>query len=175
MAQLDYGYIAQLVVQARSGSADAFGELYASTYQKQYLFSASFLEDPGLAREALRETYITALKSLASLTDPRLFVSWLNQINFRTCYQLSVRQTAQEPAASESAVVTVEKLTCTIGQIMALPFSESQAVFLRYCKGMPVRTIADRMEISGTAVRNYLASGRMRLSRLQRSLERSGK
>ena len=35
MAELDYDYIAQLVVQAQKGSSDAFAELYAATYRRQ--------------------------------------------------------------------------------------------------------------------------------------------
>lgn len=170
MAQLDYGYISRLAVQAQGGNADAFGELYASTYQNQYRFSASFLGDPALAREALQETYTTALKSLCTLSDPRVFVSWLSQINFRTCYRLSIRQASPE---QQTAVIDFREYN--LQQIMALPFSESQAIFLRHFRRMPVRSIAELMEIRPGSVLSYLSSGKKRLSRLQYTTERSGR
>ncbi len=60
--------------------------------QKQYHFAYSYLKDEYLAQDALQETYIIALKELSKLQDPMLLVAWLNQINFRVCYQLYRKQ-----------------------------------------------------------------------------------
>lgn len=92
MPALDYNYMAELVVNAQSGDSDAFAELYAATYQKQYQFAYSYLKDMYLAQDALQETYIIALKELSKLKDPMLLVAWLNQINFRICFQLHKKQ-----------------------------------------------------------------------------------
>lgn len=92
MSALDYNYIADLVVSAQGGDSDAFAELYAATYQKQYHFAYSYLKDEYLAQDALQETYIIAFKELSKLHDPMLLVAWLNQINFRVCYQLYRKQ-----------------------------------------------------------------------------------
>lgn len=92
MAALDYNYIAELVVKAQHGDSDAFAELYAATYQKQYYFAYSYLKDEYLAQDALQETYIIALKDISKLKDPMLVVAWLNQINFRICFQLHKKQ-----------------------------------------------------------------------------------
>lgn len=88
MESLDYKYIAKLVTRAHMGDSDAFAELYAATYQREYLFSYRYLRDEYLAQDALQETYILALKNLSKLKDPMLVISWLNQINFRVCYNL---------------------------------------------------------------------------------------
>ena len=45
MPALDYSYMAELVVNAQGGDSDAFAELYAATYQKQYQFAYSYLKD----------------------------------------------------------------------------------------------------------------------------------
>ena len=92
MAELDYNYIAGLVELAREGDSDSFAELYAATYRKQYTFAYCYLKDEFLAQDALQETYILALKNLSSLKDPKLFVSWLNQINFRVCFGMANKQ-----------------------------------------------------------------------------------
>lgn len=88
MSALDYNYIAELTSRAQTGDSDAFAELYAATYQRQYHFACSYLKDSYLAQDALQETYILALKNLSKLKDPSLVIAWLNQINFRVCYNL---------------------------------------------------------------------------------------
>lgn len=92
MSALDYNYVADLVVKAQNSDSDAFAELYAATYQKQYQFAYSYLKDEYLAQDALQETYIIALKDISKLKDPMLVVAWLNQINFRICFQLHKKQ-----------------------------------------------------------------------------------
>ena len=182
MAQLDYNYIADLVLRARAGDSDSFAELYASTYQKQYMFSCSYLKDEDLAQDALQETYITALKSLTALKDPKLFVSWLSQINFRICYNLAAKQvrineetslynnpSVEAGAASansvENRVIQIDQEQYILQQVIALPFSESQAIFLHYYRSIPIEQIASMMEISRSSVKRYLASGKKRLAK----------
>ena len=181
MADLDYNYIGRLVENARVGNSDAFAELYAATYQKQYIFSYCYLKDKFLAQDALQETYILALKNLATLNDPKLFVSWLNQINFRVCYDMSEKQkrwneetsryadedvgyrVSDEPTPEER-VLSEDNRDFVLQQVMALPYSESQVVFLHYYKDMTIEDISYMMDISKSTVKRYLASGKKRLS-----------
>ena len=51
-----------------------------------------------------------------------------------------------------------------INQILALPFSESQAIFLRYYRNMKVGDIARMMDISQSSVKRYLTNGRKMLA-----------
>lgn len=179
MAELDFNYIAKLVEFARAGDSDAFAELYAATVQKQYAFSRSYLRDDDLAQDALQETYVTALKYLNTLNDPKLFVSWLNQINFRTCYKLSARQARYdaETAAFESGAESAESEALTpeehaldadrkdfiLQQVMALPYSESQVIFLHYFREMKLDAVAEMLQMSRSTVKRCLASGKKRL------------
>ena len=39
MSALDYNYVANLVVNAQLGDSNAFAELYAATYQREYHFA----------------------------------------------------------------------------------------------------------------------------------------
>lgn len=50
MEALDYKYIAKLVSRAQIGDTDAFAELYAATYQRQYLYAYHYLKDVGVKR-----------------------------------------------------------------------------------------------------------------------------
>ena len=50
MADLDYQYLAKIVTRAQAGDSDAFAELYAATYQKQYRFACKYLREEYLAQ-----------------------------------------------------------------------------------------------------------------------------
>ena len=191
MPALDYNYMSQRVVNAQSGDSDAFAELYAATYQKQYQFAYSYLKDEYLAQDALQETYIIALKELSKLKDPMLLVAWLNQINFRVCFQLHKKQKRydaemggyyegdpdreQLPANSQIAlssssanpedmVVKVDSREYIMKQIMKLPFTEAQVIILRFYRSLKYNEIAELLEISQSSVKRYLNSGKEHLA-----------
>lgn len=190
MPTLDYKYIATLVSRAQSGDSDAFAELYAATYQKQYYFACHYLKDEYLAQDALQETYILALKNLTKLKDSTLVVAWLNQINFRVCYNLSQKQKRYNhelelsdetidgfgsdmtdlPASAgshnpEDSVVRIDSEEYIMNQVLKLPFTESQVILLKYYQNMKYDEIAKLMDISKSSVKRYLISGRERLAK----------
>lgn len=190
MATWDYNYIADLVIRAQSSDSDAFAELYAATYQRQYHFSYRYLKDEYLAQDALQETYIVALKNISKLKEPSLVIAWLNQINFRICYNLNTKQqryrqemteydgSAEEPPAPpdsgsdpESTVIEVDSRKYLMNQILKLPFTESQVILLKYYQHMKQDEIAQLMDISRSSVKRYLSSG---LKRLQHVLQKGG-
>ena len=178
MAELDHKYLSELVLRAQEGDSDSFAELYVATYQYQYRFSYRYLQDQFLAQDALQETYILALKNLTTLRDPQVFVSWLNQINMRICfrihrqqkrqdlqllrYDLLHRQDANDP---EDLAVKQDFEDRLVRQILKLPFSESQAIILRYFRNMKLDEVADMMDISVSSVKRYLESAKKKLQR----------
>ena len=184
MAELDYQYIGELVLRAQEGDSDAFAELYVATYQQQYRFSYRYLQDEFLAQDALQETYILALKNITTLRDSHVFVSWLNQINMRVCFDiyrrakrqnqeldryeqlhLTDRQARGEGDSPEDFAVRQDQQEYIARQVMALPFSESQVILLRYFRNMKLEEIADMMQISQSSVKRYLNSGREKLAK----------
>ena len=54
MAALDYSYLASLVSRVQDGDSNAFAELYAATYQKEYRFAYKYLKEEYLAQDALQ-------------------------------------------------------------------------------------------------------------------------
>lgn len=181
MAEIDYNYIGELVERAKNGDSDAFAELYLATYQKQYLFCYNYLGDEYLAQDALQETYIRALKNLGSLEDPKLFISWLNQINLHVCYSMKEKKNrssaelenyaagmADDVASDDSPenhVVKIDDSKYIFNEILALPGSESNAIILHYYKNLPIKEIAYIMDVSKSTVKRYLDSGRKRLAK----------
>lgn len=189
MTALDYHYMAELVVNAQSGDSDSFAELYAATYQKQYQFAYSYLKDTYLAQDALQETYIIALKELSKLKDPMLLVAWLNQINFRVCFQLRKKRKRYEAEMGEQIeetslgsgrdlyssavgdnpedmVVRVDSREYIMNQIMKLPFTEAQVIILKFYRNLKYDEIANLMDISRSSVKRYLNSGKSHLAKV---------
>ena len=194
MATLDYNYVADLVVNAQTGDSDAFAELYAATYQRQYHFAYTYLKDEYLAQDALQETYIIALKNLSKLKDPMLLIAWLNQINFRVCFHLQKKrkrydaelidydstdeetdsiQTDLAPHMTqrninpEDLVVRIDSKEYIMNQILKLPFTEAQVVILNY-QELKVGEIARLMDMSRSSVNRYLSSGKTHLEKILR-------
>ena len=183
MAALDYSYLASLVSRVQDGDSNAFAELYAATYQKEYRFAYKYLKEEYLAQDALQETYILALNHIGSLKDPKLFVSWLNQINFRVCFKMHQRRQKYNAEMTEydnnsetyrnrvedspeQQIVKVDQEQYIIRQVMSLPFSESQAILLRYYNNMKLDEIAKLLDCSRSSVKRYIKNGQDRLRKL---------
>ena len=185
MATVDYEYIGSLVEQIQKGNIDAFSEFYAATCKKQYEFAYNYIKDEFLAQDAVQETYISALKNIHVLKEPTLAVAWLNQINFRVCYQMQRRKNRMATASSmgengenlfemiedpdgsaEDRVVNVENKKYMVNQILNLPFTESQCILLKYYQDKSTKEIAELLDISRSSVKRYTAKALSRLKNI---------
>ncbi|MCR5272617.1 MAG: RNA polymerase sigma factor [Lachnospiraceae bacterium] len=186
MANLDYEYLAGLVRKAQQGDSNAFAELYAATYQKQYRYSYKYMQDEYLAQDALQETYVTALKNIRTLKNPDLFIAWLNQINFRICYDMQRKQRHEvmdedtsnyyygELASHEKPedeVIKVDSKNFILKQVMTLPLTESQVILMRYYQRLTLEEIGKNLDISLSTVKRHLKSGRMHLNKLLQDMQ----
>lgn len=163
MPSLDLQYIAELVVQAQEGDSNAFAELFAATYQKQYAFAYVYLQDDFLAQQALQNAYVQALRSLSSLRNASLFVVWLSQQTMRACFAL---QAAYNGASPENQLLDIANVSCSVRQILTLPLSEAQTLLLSRMCGMKPRAIADLLEIRTSDVRRHMQGGLRRIGAL---------
>jgi len=159
MANLDLGYIADVVRRAQEGDSNAFAELYAATCQKQYAFAAALLGNELTAQEALQQTYIRALKDITKLREPSMAVAWLNQLNLRECLRMR--------GDGEGGTVRISGADFGIRQIMGLPLSEAQAILLRYLCRMRGRRIASFLEMRPVEAKRCVDRGLSRLKRLE--------
>lgn len=186
MAELDYEYIAELVKKAQKGNSDAFAEIYAATYQKQYKFTYQYVKDAYLAQDILQEVYILVLKNITKIKNPRLFISWLNQINFRTCLNASKKRRRQMQELGSSTSDNESLMDSQVGEgpdpeqefarknnkeelmekILSLPPNESQVIIMKYYNEMKLEEIASAMDVSRSTVKRYLAHGQADLEKL---------
>jgi len=182
MADYNHAYIASLVKRAQSGSSDAFTELYGLTYNHVYNYAARYMKDEHLAQDVVQETYITAFKNLKGINDPSLFVAWLNQINFHTCFDMSKKLNNAYGCISPEQMEfekdeTIEhnpediyekndEIRLLYNAIKELPFHEQQTIVLRYYNEMKLEDIAKTLSISRSTVKRYLQSAKEKLIKI---------
>ena len=135
MDELDYNYLAELVLKTQRGDSEAFAELYTATYQKQYRFIYRYAKDAYLAQDILQDVYILVLKNINALKNPRLFVSWLNQITFRTCFDV-----CQKNSRHEEELNHVTEMTQGKGSASAAGFHDTQSGKAAHGSFRPPRT-----------------------------------
>ena len=62
-----------LVVRARAGDIKAYGDLVWATQTKAYGVALGVLRDPGIAQDAVQQTYLRAFRRFGMLQEPAAF------------------------------------------------------------------------------------------------------
>lgn len=186
MDELDYNYLAELVLKTQRGDSEAFAELYTATYQKQYRFAYRYAKDAYLAQDILQDVYILVLKNINALKNPRLFVSWLNQITFRTCFDVCQKHSRHEEELNHVTEMTQTKdlqpdsmthnpekqlmdhfdQTMLMASVLELQPQHAQALIMRYFNDMSIDEIADAMNCSHSTIKRRLVKGKKLLEKL---------
>lgn len=174
----DRVYMAELVKRAQKKDSDAFAELYALTYEAQYAFSRKYLRDDDYAQDALQEVYILVLKNIGNLKEPQYFTTWLRQINFRICYDMSMKRKKQNASGENELEAVADRSTASNPEEMLLkrleredlekalgmlPVKERNAVILKWIVNMSLDDIAGYMDCSISSVSRYLSRGKKKL------------
>lgn len=190
MPDYNHTYIGGLVKKAQTGDSDAFAELYGLTYNHVYNYAVHYLKDTYLAQDAVQDTYIQALRNIRKINDPSLFVAWINQIAFHTCFDICKKQN------SNYGIIDPEFLELTRDDniehnpedryeksdeirrlqeaIDALPFHERQVIVLRYYNDLKLEEIAAVLSISRSSVKRYLISARDRIEQYMKGEIKNG-
>ena len=158
MKALDYQYISSLLPEAADGNSNAFAELYAATYQKQYAFAMSLLNDRFSAEDVLQELYVYALTNIAQITEGTLFVPWLCQTNLRICLRM-LEQRKNSNADPEARTFKIKGNEYTVRKALRLPVSQSQAVLFKYFCGLKTALCASYTEIGRAEFRHACRRG----------------
>ncbi len=181
MSEPNHQYLAGLVLRFKLRDADAFAELYALTYNKVYNYARHYLKDEYLAQDAMQEVYISAFRNIDKLSDPTLFIAWLNRISFHVCYDIRQKQYGHQDFSDPELLELVrDERPCSDPETQALhldevarlrraldelPFHERAVLVMRYYNDMKLEEIAGTMELSRSTIKRYIASGKERLAR----------
>ena len=103
----EMGRVAELVIAARAGDREAFGQLVERYQGSIYALAMRRLGDAGEAEELCQEVFVHALEKLYQLNEPASFGSWLRQITRRMAINRMVRRKpviATEPSTLDATI-----------------------------------------------------------------------
>lgn len=180
---IDHVFAAKLVKQAQSGDRDAFAELYAMTYRGQYSKAYHYLKDEYLAQDALQDVYVLALKNLQKLDQPKAFVAWLGQINFRVCYNMLLKRKQERsidemeenrtlsdyyvsPDSPEENTIRRNESQRLLHAVQSLPSIDRQIVELRYSEDKKLTEIAAITGMGLSSVKRHIQSACTKLEKM---------
>lgn len=164
--------IEKLVVMAKNGSAEAFGELYELYYKEMYCYACYITGSEMLAQDAVSDAVLSAFKQIKSLKKPEAFKGWIFRILCASCKRYYTENQKKgdlvylddenggytEPASYESVELSVELKRA----LETLSREEREIVLLSVLGNYKSHEIAEMLDYPSSTVR----------SKLKRSLEK---
>lgn len=93
--------INKYLVRIKNGDIAAFDDLYSKTAKGVYFMALSVLKDKGLAEEIMQDTFVSALKNIASFDESKNGMNWLLTISKNLAinlYNKKKRELITEPS-----------------------------------------------------------------------------
>jgi RNA polymerase sigma-70 factor (ECF subfamily) len=172
-----------LVVRARSGDRNAFGELVNRHMQRAYYIALGLTGSHEDALDLSQEAFARAFRARASLDPDRPFYAWLYQIVRRLCFnflrdrstrrrrldeaipwltqEAGARASQSDPARSAERAELRARVQAAIEK---LPEREREVLVLKEFEGLRYREIAELLGIPIGTVMSRLYYARRRLA-----------
>ena len=155
--------IDNLVTSAKSGNAEAFGELYEIYAKDMFRFAYYYLGSATLAEDCVSECVCIAFQKIATLRKASSFKSWLFKILHNCCNSALRDKISSESNVEYSSLIDLssadnvndEKLS--LRQALAgLSDEEREIVILHYCHGYTSKEIGEILEMKDATVRSKI-------------------
>ena len=165
---------AQLVILARSGEGDSFGELVRRYQRPAYSVALAVTAAPQDAEDAVQESFMVALQRLDDCRDPARFAGWLLTIVRNRARNLirreSLRSGDQIPASASTSGPSPEKaadISALRGRLKealsTLTEVQREIVLLHDLEGWKHAEISERLGMPAGTVRSHLHFARKAL------------
>lgn len=124
--------------------------------------------DSGLAEDASQEAFLKAFRALDRYRPESSFRAWVRAIAIRCAIDIVRRRRPEPPlpetpAAPENEEARHEDLDLLRAALAALPPLEREIMVAREIDGVPDRVIAERFDLSVTAVRVRMHRARRKI------------
>jgi RNA polymerase sigma-70 factor (ECF subfamily) len=157
-----------LVLAARRGDAEAFGQLAMDAERTLYRVSRTVLHNDQDCADAMQETLAKAWLRLETLREPRHFHTWLIRILLNECYRQLRRNkrkdTAMEPACRTEHGALGDDLIDLRDALAQLPHHHRVAIVLYHVEDLTVKEIARILRVPPGTVKSRLARARANLA-----------
>lgn len=188
------GNDAALLARARQGDKAALSEFYNATYQEVWRTIRALVKNEDDAADILQDTYLRAFNNLHQVQKPESLRPWLRQIAANTAKNYLVRK---RPALFSELSSTDDSLPPDFedDRTEALPeahldkkenqrliremldtLSDEQrlVIGMYYYQELPVKQIAEQLELPLGTVKSQLRYGRQKIEKRVRELEKQG-
>jgi len=172
--QLD---IQQQVQQAQSGDHHAFVELMKHMEVRLYRIASAIVKKKEDIVDAMQETIIKAYESLSRLREATFFETWIIRILINECNAILRKKQRVIPFAEirPSAVTSKAYEAVDIHQLVdQLDEEKRQLIILHYFQDIPLKQVADIMNISEGTAKTRLHRTRKLLSHWLQDHEEGG-
>ena len=175
-------------MRSQAGDRPAFEELVRRT--ARLLFSRLYLDtgDPHRAEDLVQETYLVAWRSIAQVTEPAGFRTWLMSVAHTVRIDAARRErrrkrtgpvAAGDPADSLASVADPgplppesadrdEQRRQVLGLLRSMPDEYRLPLTLRYLAGADYETIGQQLGLSNGSLRGLLGRGLARLREMMK-------
>lgn len=164
-----YVKMISVVQKAISGDKEAFIQLCRRIEPEMYGMAQSILGRDEDSADAMQEATIKAYRSIHGLRQPEFFKTWMLRILINECHKIVRKRTNLVDVGDtvaefecHSAGVEYEKIELREA-VERLDTPLQTVISLHYFQDMPIRQIADLLNISETAVKSRLYRARKSL------------
>jgi RNA polymerase sigma-70 factor, ECF subfamily len=158
-----------LVARARTGDADAFGELVAPRLDRILRTARAILRNESDARDATQDAFLSAWVNLPRLRDEDRFDAWLHRVLLNRCRDLLRRRQRSREIALEGTEILDAPPDATGTNVMAafdrLPLAYRQILALHHVEDRPVTELSRLLGIPEGTVKSRLYAARRALER----------
>jgi RNA polymerase sigma factor (sigma-70 family) len=162
----------RLVLRLQDGDRSAFEQLVSHTQGSAFRLGYSVSQDYHLCQDAVQDAYISVLKNIRQLRDPRAFTTWFTRIVINRCKRLLKQKRPQ----SLTEVVEQNKDPSTDGleektgrrmqlskALLKLTDTDRTILSLREVQGYSYEEISEILDIPMGTVKSRVANARRRL------------
>lgn len=186
----------ELLNLARAGDREAMAALYDCTHQEVYRTAHALLRDEDLVLDVQQETYLHAFSHLDQLRDAGSFLPWLRKIAVNEARSQLRKRTpllfselnpdeadtvpeptlrSEDPDADPALHLEQKENARLVREILdELSDGQRMLVAMYYYENVPIKQIAETLQISPGTVKSQLARSRRKVEERVRRLEQEG-
>lgn len=154
--------VTELVILAKNGNADAFGELYELYNNEMYKYACCIVKNADLAADAVSDAVYCAFKEIGSLRKPESFKGWLFKILNAACrkyynqqYEYIEFNPELDAGGYDGGGIDDIEMSMELRRAMnSLTFEERQIIFLDVILEYKSYEIAEILDMPASTVRS---------------------
>lgn len=173
MSEVSQPQLDSLVLLAQHGNLEALELLYQLMQPLLLSFALRLCNDRQIALDSVQEAWLSSIKSIVKMKDPRVFKSWMfRSVKWKVIDMQRVTQAQQQIVDSLANTNEIETSSQVepetqdqqlLALIKDLPPDEQEAVYLFYLNGLSIYEISIVQKVPLGTIKSRLNRARNRL------------